>query len=101
MIIIDLLIIFGVLFVSIFLVELLLTKLFNVVRKDERYVNEIHKKLNIISIIVLALILIVLIIFKFLGFKTGLGLVFVILFFPVLSTLIDLFIFVKYEKASK
>ncbi|MGM8215437.1 DUF4181 domain-containing protein [Bacillaceae bacterium W0354] len=63
--------------------------------------NDHHKKINFASIVIFAVLLLVLILLYVLDFPIGIYIVIVILSFPVLSSVIDLFIFLKYDRGSK
>lgn len=101
MIIIDLLIIILILFIIIFVMDSIFVKLLKIKRSDEKFINEIHKKRIFQANIAYSILLVLLIIFTFMGLPTRELLAIVILAFPFISSLVDFFIYIKYDRESK
>ncbi|RPF53353.1 DUF4181 domain-containing protein [Aquisalibacillus elongatus] len=98
---IDVLIIIAVLFISAFLIELLMIKLFNITIRKERYINEQHKKRYKQFIIVFSVIMLVLLMFYLLGFIIIFIPITFIILYPIASALVDLIMEWKYAREDR
>ncbi|WP_277674085.1 DUF4181 domain-containing protein [Piscibacillus halophilus] len=98
---IDILLIFAALFIAAFIVELILTKIFNIEVRTQRYINNTHKKRYRQFLITYLVILFIL----FGLYILGLIIVFIpitlIVLYPVCSSIVDMVMEWKHARESR
>ncbi|MFD2637791.1 DUF4181 domain-containing protein [Piscibacillus salipiscarius] len=98
---IDLLLIFSALFISAFIVEMILTKMFKIEIRKERFINDQHKKRYRQFLMIYLIILVILFSLYIVGFLIVFIPITLIILYPILSSTIDLLMEWKYARESK
>ncbi|MGP4073514.1 DUF4181 domain-containing protein [Piscibacillus sp. B03] len=98
---IDILLIFAALFISAFLVEIILTKMFNIEIRKERFINDIHKKRYKQFLITYLIVLFILFGLYIIGFLIVFIPITLIVFYPIFSSSVDMLMEWKYARESK